>query len=512
MPKRPPGTVFLVGAGPGDPGLITVRGAECIRRADVVVYDRLANPRLLERAKPKTELIDVGKTVGAKAISQDAINTLLVKKARSGKTVCRLKGGDPFVFGRGGEEALALVEAGVPFEVVPGVTSAVAGPAYAGIPVTHRGLASSVAFITGSEDPAKDRSAINWAALAKGPDTLVFLMGARNLQAIAQALLDNGRARGTPVACIEWATYPGQTVVQTTLAGAADPAVASTVQPPVIVVVGDVVSLRERLAWFEHKPLFGKRIVITRPRGQSAALADGLEALGAEVIEFPTIAIRPLRDQRKLDAALRRLGSYDWVLFTSVNGVRACFERLALLGKDARAFGSAKVAVIGEATGRALERHGVIPDLVPRDFTSSGLVEAFKGRRLRGKRFLLLRADVAPDELPRMLEARGARVTCVAAYRTVPAKRDKAATKMLAAGRVDMVAFTSSSTVRGFIRALKGIGEGTESSRIASASIGPETTRAAEGEKLAVRVEAKRHTIAGLIEAIRAFFEAGAGR
>ena len=518
MPKRPPGTVYLVGAGPGDPGLITVRGAECIARADVVVYDRLANPRLLGLAKPNAKRIGVGKaprpsrsrSSGEHAISQGEINAVLVQKARAGKTVCRLKGGDPFVFGRGGEEALALVEAGVPFEVVPGVTSAVAGPAYAGIPVTHRGLASSVAFITGSEDPAKDTSSIDWPALAKGPDTLVFLMGARNLQAIARALLANGRSGQTPVACVQWATYPRQTVLQTTLAAASDTAVASTVQPPVIVVVGDVVSLRERLAWFERRPLFGRRIVVTRPRGQSAALADQLEALGADVIEFPTIAIKPLADFRKLDAALRRLGSYDWVVFTSVNGVRACFERLTALGKDARAFAGARIAVIGDATAQELRLHGLVPDLVPAVFTSQGLVEAFKGRRLEGKRFLFPRADIAPDELPRLLKARGARVTCVAAYRTVHPDPDKATTDLIAAGGVDMVTFASSSTVRGFIGALGRIGAGTTASKIASASIGPETTRAARAHGLAVSVEAGTHTIVGLVEAITAFYGAGA--
>ncbi|MBN1919097.1 MAG: uroporphyrinogen-III C-methyltransferase [Verrucomicrobia bacterium] len=507
MPRRPPGTVYLVGAGPGDPGLITLKGAEHLRRAQVVVYDRLANARLLHLAEPNAELIDVGKASGDHTIPQHEINALLVEKACAGKTVCRLKGGDPFVFGRGGEEALALVEAGVPFEVVPGVTSAVAGPAYAGIPVTHRGLAASVAFITGSEDLAKGGSSVNWAALAKGGGTLVFLMGARNLQAIAKALLDKGRSPRTPVACIQWATYPRQTVLQTTLVGAAGRAVAEKVQPPVIVVVGDVVSLRGKLEWFECKPLFGKRIAVTRPREQSPALADQLEALGADVIELPTIAIAPLRDCRRLDAALRRVGSYDWVVFTSVNGVRACFERLGVLGKDARAFGSTKMAAIGETTAHELGLHGLVPDLVPAAFTSNGLVEAFRGRSLRGKRFLLPRADIAPNELPRMLRARGANVTCVDAYRTLHPDPSTAAKDLTAAGGIDMVTFTSASTVRGYARMLGRIREGTISSNTASASIGPETSRAIEAHGFPVSVEAERHTVSGLVEAIAAFYE-----
>jgi uroporphyrinogen III methyltransferase/synthase len=498
VPRHPPGTVYLVGAGPGDPGLLTLKGAECIRRADVIVYDRLANPRLLDLARSDAELIDAGKSAGEHALSQDGINALLVEKARAGKAVCRLKGGDPFVFGRGGEEALALAEAGVPFEVVPGVTSAIAAPAYAGIPVTHRGLASSVAFITGSEDPAKGESSVDWPALAKGPDTLVLLMAARNLAKIAAALVDNGRDPATPVAVIEWGTHPSQATIETTLDGARRPAVAAQVEPPAVVVVGRVASLRQQLAWFERKPLFGKRIVVTRPRAQSAALAAQLEALGADVIELPTIEIRPLADTAKLDAALRRLGSYDWVIFTSVNGVRACFERLAALGRDARAFGSVKLAAIGEATARELGAHGLVADLVPEDFTSAGIVEAL-GRRIAGKRFLLPRADIAPDELPRALRAKGARVTCVAAYAT-------AHPETLAAGGVDMVTFTSSSTVRGFIEGIGRTKCWTPASNLVYGSIGPETTRTVEACRMHVAVEAATHTADGFVEAIVAYF------
>ncbi len=506
MAKRAPGTVYLVGAGPGDPGLITLKGAECVGRADLIVYDRLVNPRLLELAAPSAKLICVGKAPGKHSVSQDEINELLVKKARSGKTVCRLKGGDPFVFGRGGEEALRLADEGIPFEIVPGVTSAIAAPAYAGIPVTHRGLASSVAFITGSEDPAKESSGINWAALAKGHETLVFLMGAKNLAKIADTLVRNGRDPNTPVAIISWATYPRQVTLETTLSEAGNAAFAQGIRPPVVVVVGEVAALRSTLQWLEKKPLFGKRIVVTRPRVQSASLARRLEELGAETIEFPTIRIKPLADSKRLDAAIRRLSSYDWVIFTSANGVTACFERLAALGRDARAFGGVKVGAIGEATARALQAAGIVPDLVPREFTSRGIAEAFKSRRIRGMRFLLPRADIAPDELPKTLRAAGARVTCVAAYRTVQEKPDRAIAELLVAGRVDMVTFTSSSTVHGFVESAVRIAKGPLPSNIMYASIGPETTRAVETHGLSVAVEAETHTVAGLVGAIADFF------
>jgi uroporphyrinogen III methyltransferase/synthase len=506
VPARRPHTVSLVGAGPGDPGLLTLKGADCIRRADVIVYDRLANPRLLDLARDDAELIDAGKKAGKHTLSQDGINALLVEKARAGKTVCRLKGGDPFVFGRGGEEALALAEAGVPFEVVPGVTSAVAAAAYAGIPVTHRGLASSVAFVAGSEDPAKGESSVDWPTLARGPDTLVLLMAARNLSKIADALVDNGRDPATPVAVVKWGTHPTQATIETTLDGARRPEVAAQIEPPAVVVVGRVASLRQQLAWFERRPLFGKRIVVTRPRAQSASLAAQLEALGADVIELPTIEISPLADTARLDAALRRLGSYDWVIFTSVNGVKACFERLGALGRDARAFGGVKVAAVGEATARELGTRGLVADLVPDDFTSVRIVKAL-GRRITGKRFLLPRADIAPDELPKALRARGARVRCVDAYATTHSDLDERVLEALAAGRVDMVTFTSASTVRGFVEGISRTKHWTPASKVVYGSIGPETTRAAEAHGLRVAVEAATHTADGLVEAVVAYFE-----
>ena len=512
MPKRSPGTVYLTGAGPGDPGLITVKGAECLRHADVVVYDRLANPRLLELAPPTAQRLCVGKAAGKHTVPQNEINALLVKHARSGKTVCRLKGGDPFVFGRGGEEALQLAKAGIPFEIVPGVTSAVAAPAYAGIPVTHRGLTSSVTFITGSEDPHKARSSINWSALGKGRGTLVFLMAAKNLDRIAETLIRHGRDPRTPVAIIAWGTTPHQATIETTLDETRDPAFAKEIRPPVVIVVGKVAALRGRLKWFEDKPLFGMRVVVTRPRAQSATLTHRLEALGAEVIELPTIAIKPLADTRTLDAAIGRLATYDWVVFTSVNAVRAFFGRLSALGKDARALGRAKVAAIGTATSRELQRSGIVANIAPPAFTSKGIAGAFKHRRLRGKRFLLPRADIAPVELPNLLQDRGARVTCVAAYRTSRPKPKKEIIEKLVAGGADVVTFTSASTARGFVELVGRIGKACLPSNMVYASIGPETTRAAVALGLAVEIEARTHTAAGLVEEIVNTFGRAHGR
>jgi uroporphyrinogen III methyltransferase/synthase len=332
-------------------------------------------------------------------------------------------------------------------------------------------------------------------------------MAARTLARIAAALVANGRDPDTPVAVIEWGTYPSQVTIETTLDGAQRPEVASKVEPPAVVVVGRVASLRRQLAWFERRPLFGKRIVVTRPRAQSASLAAHLEALGADVIELPTIEIKPLADTAKLDAALRRLGSYDWVVFTSANGVKACFERLEALGRDARAFGGVKLATIGQATARELGAHGLAPDRVPDDFTSAGILKAFSRRRIEGKRFLLPRADIAPDELPKALRARGARVTCVAAYVTAHPDLDEHVLESLATGRVDMVTFTSSSTVRGFVEAIRRTKHWTVPSNVVYGSIGPETTRSAERHGLHVAVEAATHTADGLVEAVVAYYE-----
>ena len=494
------GRVVLVGAGPGDPGLITVKGMACLRAADVVVYDFLANPRLLREAREDAELICVGKRGGTHTMKQDGINALLVAKASEGKAVCRLKGGDPFVFGRGGEEALALAEAGVAFEVVPGVTAGVAAPAYAGIPETHRGLTSSVAFVTGHEDPTKAMSAVAWDKLATGAGTLVVYMGVKRLPTIVEELRANGLPADTPAAMIRCGTMPSQQTVAGTLNDIV--ALAAGVEPPAVLVVGEVVSLRQQLQWFERRPLFGRCVLVTRARTQAGALAARLEALGAEVLEMPAIRIEPPESYAPLDEAIAQLDGYHWVVFTSVNGVDAFFARLALGGRDARAL--PRVAAIGPATRERLSENGIRADCQPEQFTGEALVEAL-GRQadLAGQRVLLARAAEAPPTVPEGLAALGAQVDEVAAYRTVVgADTDGEAIGRLMAGEVDWVTFTSSSTVRGFVAAVGRQRLSALSHATRFVSIGPVTSHAARELGLRVAVEAAEHTIPGVVEAI----------
>ena len=491
------GMVSLVGAGPGDPGLITVKGLECLMTADVVVYDALANPRLLREAREDAELISVGKRGGCHTMRQEEINALLVAKAKEGKRVCRLKGGDPFVFGRGGEEAIELAEAGIPFEVVPGVTAGVAAPAYAGIPVTHRDWASSLSLITGHEDPTKDRSAIAWDRLASSGGTLVFYMGVKRLAETVAALRANGLAAETPAALVQWGTLPTQRTVVGTLADIVER--SAGIEPPAVFVVGQVVGLRERLAWFETRPLFGRCIVVTRSRSQASELSERLEALGAEVIEMPTIQIEPPDSYGPLDQAIGALDRYDWVVFTSVNGVAAFFERLALGGKDARAL--PLVAAIGPATGDALRARGICADCQPAKFTGEELVHALNEHGdLARKRLLLPRAADAPEAFHLGLEQLGAVVDEVDAYRTVAAAAaDAAVRQRLMEGGVDFVTFTSSSTVRGFAGAIGRECLAALPARTRFVSIGPVTSQTARELGLAVAAEAVEHTIPGLV-------------
>jgi uroporphyrinogen III methyltransferase/synthase len=494
------GIVFLVGAGPGDPGLITVKGLDCLRAADVVVYDLLANPRLLAEARPEAELVCVGKRAGHHSMKQADINALLVAKAKEGKRVCRLKGGDPFVFGRGGEEAIALAEAGVPFEVVPGVTAGVAAPAYAGIPVTHRGYASSVAFVTGHEDPTKTLSAVAWEKLATGAGTLVVYMGVKRLPDIVAELRAGGLSEETPAALIQWGTLPRQRTVAGTLADIME--AGAEIEPPAVLVVGEVVGLRERLQWFERRPLFGRCVVVTRSRAQASELSRRLEALGAEVLEMPTIRIEPPETCEPLDEAIARLEAYDWVVFTSVNGVDAFFARLDQAGKDARALPC--VAAIGGATSERLAAFGVRADCQPSRFTGEALVEALaKQAGLSGKRVLLPRAAEAPETVPGGLAALGADVDEVAAYRTVTAtSADEATIERLAGGGVDFVTFTSSSTVRGFADAVGRERLAALPAATQFVSIGPVTSATAGELGIAVAAEAAEHTIPGVVAAI----------
>ena len=394
------GMVYLVGAGPGDPGLATVKAIECIEKAEVLVYDRLADPRLAAKAPATAERIFVGKASNRHTMPQDEINRVLAERAAAGRTVVRLKGGDPFVFGRGGEEALYLQERDIPFEIVPGITSAIAVPAYAGIPVTHRGLATSFAVITGHEDPEKEESTIQWDKLATAVDTLVFLMGVENLPFIAENLVKYGRDPATPAALISWGTRPEQRVVVTTVGSAVDDARRENVRPPAIFMVGKVVELRSRLAWFDSRPLFGQTFLVTRAREQASALTVELEALGARCIEAPSIRIADPEDWESADRAIASLPAYDWVIFTSVNGVTRFFDRLYSRGLDARSLSRAKVAAIGSETAARLRSFGIAADLVPAEFRAEGVAAALKGLMGSGAKVLIARAAVARDVLP----------------------------------------------------------------------------------------------------------------
>jgi uroporphyrinogen III methyltransferase/synthase len=488
-----------------------MKGVERLREADAVVYDRLAPKRLLQHARPEAELIYVGKKPGAPSMPQEEINALLVELGRAGKTVVRLKGGDPYVFGRGGEEALALIEAGVPFEVVSGVTSGIAAPAYAGIPVTHRGVSTSVAFVTGHEDPTKDHPDVDWNRAANGADTLVLYMGVGRLREISAELISAGRSPETPVAVIRWGTVPGQRTVTGTLGDIADRVAEANLKPPAITVVGDVVSLREAgLDWYERRPLFGRRVVVTRARAQAGELSGQLERLGAEVLEFPTIEIRPPEDFGPLDGAIRELDSFSWLIFTSANGVDAFVERLEHHGLDIRAVPrDARVAAIGPATARRVREVGLQVDVVPKEFRAEALIEELTGGSLAGRRVLIPRALVAREILPERLREAGAEVVVPPAYESVPSSEGK---EKLAgefgAGRIDCVTFTASSTVENFAHVFGAHAAARLLSGTRVACIGPITADTARGHGIRVDAEAREYTIDGLIEAVVDLFTA----
>ncbi len=496
------GIVYLVGAGPGDYKLISVKGRECIAKADCIVYDRLADDRLLACARPDAEMIYVGKASSDHTLSQDGINALLVAKAREGKTVVRLKGGDPFVFGRGGEEALELAAAGLPFEIVPGVTSAIAVPAYAGIPVTHRGIATSFAVVTGHEDPAKTESSLRWDKLAHGADTLVFLMGVENLPHITAKLIEHGRRPDTPAAVIRWGTKPEQEVLVTTLAAAAADVAARGLKPPAIFLVGDVVALRSKLAWFDKRPLFGKKVLVTRAREQASILTAALEDLGAECVEASAIKIVPPASYASLDAAIDNLAAYDWLIFTSANGVDHFFARLHQAGRDTRALGGRKVAAIGAATAERLRQQGIVADVVPVEFRAEGVVAALEDLVESGMKVLIPRAEVARDHLPEKLREQGATVDVVTAYRTVSGGSDGIdLAGTFAAGDIDLVTFTSSSTVTNLLDLLGPDGPALVA-KAKVACIGPVTAATCLDKGIKPDIVAEEFTIAGLVEAI----------
>ena len=483
-----PGTVYLVGAGPGDPGLLTLRAAQLIARADVILYDRLAPAEALAGARPDAELLYVGKQGGGEQVAQESTNRVLLEHARAGRTVVRLKGGDPFVFGRGGEEALLCAEAGIPFEVVPGVTAGIAAPAYAGIPVTHRELASGVAFVTGHEDPAKPGSALDWPALATFPGTLVFYMGVRALPQIAEQLVRGGRAPDEPVAVVERGTLPGQRTLLATLADVAERAVTARIRAPAVTLVGPVAALGEQLAWLEHRPLHGRTIAVTRARPQASALAARLRELGAEVVEAPAIRTEPIA------AKLPELARYDLICVTSPNGAHALFELLGGAGLDARELAGRMVAAIGPGTARALASHGIRADLVPERAVAEGLVDALADVRV--ERALVVRAREGRELLPEALRARGAEVDVLALYETVAEPLDEQTAR--AAAGADYVTFTSASTVRFFLAAAGAL----DGPRIVS--IGPATSAALRDAGLEPDLEADPHTPEGLVAALLA--------
>jgi len=503
------GIVYLVGAGPGDPGLLTLRGGELLVTCDAIVYDALANPALLalasvqERDVP-VELHDVGKRGGlSDSARQDEINALLVRLASEGKRVVRLKGGDPLVFGRGSEEAQALAAAGVPFEIVPGVTAGIAGPTYAGIPVTHRGLATSVTFVTGHEDPTKDASTVDWSALARAGGTIVLYMGVKTLPRTAAALIAGGMSADTPAAAVEWGTYPRQRTVVATLSTLSDAMERDGFAAPVITIIGAVVSLRDEIAWFDRRPLFGKRIVVTRARSQAASLSERLSAAGADVIEMPATRIERT-DAAALRSALSRIAEYGWAIFTSQNAVRIFWESLRADGSDARSLAGVKIAAVGPATASALLDCGLAVDVAPDRFVAEALLDELRLRRdVRGVRVLYVAAEGARETLQDGLDELGAVVDHVVAYRSVPdgAGAEQLRQRLLDDG-ADLVTFTSASSVTAFVAAV-----GVDAARRApAASIGPITSEEARAAGLEVLIEATESTMAGLVDAIATYF------
>ena len=490
------GIVYLVGAGPGDPGLATARALELIASADLILYDRLVAAELLNRAKDGAELMYVGKRPGKPSVEQEGIGEMMVEAARSGRSVVRLKGGDPFVFGRGGEEAEALVAAAVPYEIVPGVTAGVAAPAYAGIPVTHRDDASAVAFVTGHEDPEKPESALDWEALAAFPGTLVLYMGVKRLTDNATALIAAGRNPGEPAAAIERGTMPGQRVVIATLENIAETVQREAISAPAVIVVGPVAARHEELAWLERRPLFGRRVIVTRARAQASGLAARLRDLGAEVVELPAIRIESLIHSEGVRKAVNDIHSYALVCLTSANAVRLLFEALAEAGLDARALANAMIAAIGPGTAAELQSNGIRADVIPERSVAEALVEALSAVPVTDRPVLLARAAEARDVLPDALRERGAKLDVVALYETVAEAPDPEAVE--AAQSADFLTFTSSSTVHNLVSALAG--KMPRGARVVS--IGPVTSEAAREAGLQVDVEADRHDIDGLVDAL----------
>lgn len=501
------GIVYLVGAGPGDPALITLRGMECLRRADVVVYDYLANEQLLSHAPEGAEYIYAGKIGGRHNQNQDEINHLLVQKGREGKIVVRLKGGDPFVFGRGGEECEALRQADIPFEVVPGVTAAVGAAAYAGIPLTHRDFTASVAFVTGQEGKDKHETSIDWERLSLGGGTVVFYMGVTTLRHNMQRMIEHGRAPETPVALVRWATTPRQQVLTGTVADIADRVDAAGFKPPAVTIVGEVVNLRQKLGWFDSRPLCGRKIIVTRAAEQAGEFTAKLALRGATVLECPTIRLVEPESWQLLDLAIRELAGYDWLILTSGNAVRFFFQRLETLGLDSRALAGCRVCAVGPKTAEAFASFGIRADLIPADYKAEGIVDQFSRLDLHDKRILFPRADKAREIIPTELKRMGAHVDSPVAYRNIfPDRLPPEALFLLEKRSVDCITFTSSSTVQNLaamlgedmlIDLLKGV---------TVASIGPITSKSCRELGLKVEVEPEIHTLDALVAALEEHF------
>jgi uroporphyrinogen III methyltransferase/synthase len=505
--KRGRGMVYLVGAGPGDIGLLTVKGMKCLQKAEVVVYDLHLNAQILNYISHDAEFIYAGKRGGHHTMTQDEINDILVKKAEEGKIICRLKGGDPFVFGRGGEEAGVLAKRGIRFEVVPGVSSAIAAPAYAGIPLTHRLYSSSFAVIPGYEDTTKEESAIDWAKLATGVGTIVVLMAVKNLDMLVRKLMENGRSAETPVAVIRWGTRPDQKTVVSTLKDIVSDVKGHEIKPPAVVVIGDVVKLRDTLKWYEDKPMFGHRILVTREHSTGF---EPLEELGAEIIEFPTIEIVPPDDYDGLDAAIAEIHSYTWIIFTSANGVRYFLRRFFEKERDIRDLKGIKLCAIGTKTAGEIKKYGMQVDLVPEEFRAEGLIEEFKKvgdqqsavSALKGMKFLLPRAEVAREVFPEKVRELGGEIDVPVAYRAIkPELHEKRLKRFLKEGRITVATFTSAATFNNFVE-LIGRDAFELLKGVSIAVIGPVTAKAIEKAGLKVDIMPKESTIEAMVQEI----------
>lgn len=499
------GKVYIVGAGPGDIGLLTVKGLKCLRKAEVVIYDFHLNAQILNYINHDAEFIYAGKRGGHHSMTQDKINEILVRKAMEGKMICRLKGGDPFVFGRGGEEAEVLAKNGIEFEVVPGVSSSVAAPAYAGIPLTHRLYSSSFAVIPGYEDATKKESTIDWTKLSTGVGTLVFLMVVKNIDVITQKLIENGRRPETPVAVVRWGTMPDQKTIVGTLKNIAELVKEKDIKPPAVMVVGDVVKLRESLGWYEKKSMFGYRVLVTREHSEGF---EPLEELGAELIEFPTIEIVPPKDYSEMDSAIDKIETYDWLILTSRNGVKYFFKRVFEKDRDIRDLKGIKICAVGSKTSEEIKRYGVKVDLIPEEFSSEGLIKLFEGVKdsrsqgFKGMKFLLPRAEKAREIFPEKVRELGGHIDIPVAYRTVkPAIHGKRLRRFLKEGRISIATFTSAATFNNFVEI---IGEKADAllKGVAIAVIGPVTAKAIVKAGLKVDIMPKQATIEALVKEI----------